>query len=98
MFIGFANFYQHFIKNFSKIATLLTFLLKTIRLSNLISKALKADDNEVVNSGNVRANKTVVNLSKNNKFRNSIYISNIKAIKKPSFLTSNAKKTFKYLR
>lgn len=29
MFIGFANFYQHFIQGFSKIMVLLTSILKT---------------------------------------------------------------------
>ena len=39
----------------------------------------KNDDNKVI-SGNDRANKTVINSSKN-----LIYISNIKAIKEPIF-------------
>ena len=38
----------------------------------------------------------VMNLAKNNKFKNLTYILNIEAIKKPSFLISNAKKAFNY--
>ena len=60
-------------------------------------KVFRADDNEVVVVGGNRANETVVNLSKNNKSRKSIYIPNIRAIVKSNFLTSNAKKTFNHL-
>ena len=51
MFIGFANFYQRFIQGFSRIAALLTLLLKATGSSNLVSKAFKVDDNEVVGFG-----------------------------------------------
>ena len=44
-----------------------------------------------------RANKTILNLSKNNKSRKSILVPNIKAIEELIFLTSNAKKRFNYL-
>ena len=64
----------------------------------LALKIFKIDDNKIVSSNNDRANKTIINLSKNNKFRNSTYISNIEAIKKPIFLTFDAKKAFNYLR
>ena len=65
----------------------------------MASEAFKTNNNEVVCVGG-RANETVVNLfnkSKNNKFRNSIYILNIKAIEKLNFVIPNAKKTFNYL-
>ena len=39
----------------------------------------------------------IINLSKNTKSRNLTYILNIKVIRKPNFLTPNAKKTFNYL-
>ena len=61
-------------------------------------KTFKADDNKVVGSSSNRANKTVVNLFKNNKFRNSTYIPNIGATRKPIFLNPNAKKVFNYLK
>ena len=99
MFIGFANFYQCFTQSFSKIALLLTSLLKITRLLNSASKTFKIDDNEVVGiDDGSKVNKTIVNLSKNNKSKNLIYILNIKAIRKPIFLIFNAKKIFNYLR
>ena len=50
VFIGFANFYQYFIQGFSRIATLLTAMLKTTGSS--IVSAFRVDDDEVVDSGN----------------------------------------------
>ena len=58
----------------------------------------RVNDNKVVNGGDNKTNKTVVNLSKNKKSRNLIYVLNIRAIKKSNFLTLNAKKAFNYLR
>ena len=97
MFIGFVNFYQHFIQGFNRIATLFILLLKITELSNLALKAFKVDNNEVVEDGD-RVNKIVVNLSKTNKSKNLIYISNIGAIKKPAFSITNIKKTFNRLK
>ena len=71
--------------------------MKAIGSSNLTPKAFKADNNEVVEVGS-RANGTVVNLSKNKKSRNLTRVSNIRAIGKLNFLTSNTKKAFNYLR
>ena len=60
MFIGFANFYQPFIQGFSKIAALLTSILKiTKSFEELALKTLSVGDNEVVRDGD-RANETVV--------------------------------------
>ena len=59
----------------------------------------KINNNEVVRIGG-RVNQMVVNLfnqSKNNKSRNLLYISNIEAIEKPTFLTPNIKKFFNHL-
>ena len=50
----------------------------------------KADDNEIVGIGG-RANRTVVNLSKNKKSRNSMHMLNIGATGELYFLTPNAK-------
>ena len=58
----------------------------------------KIDDKEVVDDGGSKTNKTVLNLSKNNKSRNSIYMPNIRAIKKLTFLIFDAKKILNYLR
>ena len=58
----------------------------------------KVDDNEYVNNSGNRANETVVNLSKNNKSRNSTYMPNIEATKKLTFSIFNAQKTFQYLK
>ena len=63
----------------------------------MASKAFKANDNQVVNSDGGRTNKTVINLSKNNKSKNLTYIASIRVIKKSTFLTSNAKKAFNHL-
>ena len=52
IFIGFANFYQHFIIDASKIAILLIFLLKITRLLKLTPKKFKIDHNKIVGGGN----------------------------------------------
>ena len=88
MFISFANFYWRFIQGFSRIAALLTLLLKATGSSDLAPKVFRADDNEVVGVDG-RANRTVVNLSKNKKSRNLTRMPNIEAMEKPNFLTSN---------
>ena len=62
MFIDFANFYQRFIKGFSKIAILFISLLKITKSSNLALKTFKSNNNKVVSDSNSRANKTVINL------------------------------------
>ena len=97
MFIGFANFYQRFIQGFSKIAVLFICLLKITRSSyKLAPKAFKADDNKIVSDGGSKANKTVVNLSKNNKSRNLTCMPNIETTRESNFLTPDAKKIFNH--
>ena len=61
-------------------------------------KAFKANDDGIISENGSRADKTVMNLSKNNKSRNLTYMPNIGAIEKPNFLISNAKKFFNHLR
>ena len=68
--------------------------MKTTRLSeNLASKAFKTNDNKVVNDDGNKTNKTVINSSKN-----SICMLNTGAIREFTFLISNAKKNFNYLK
>ena len=73
-------------------------MLKTTKLfKKLALKAFNADNNEAVGNSSSKTNKTVVNLSKNEKFENLTHMPNIGAIRKLNFLTSNAKKIFNYL-
>ena len=97
IFIDFANFYQRFISDFSRIAILLTFFLKTTRLLRLASKAFRADNDKIVDSGDNRTNTTVMNLSKNKKSKKLMRKPNIRATKEPNFLPPNTKKTFNFL-
>ena len=94
VFIGFANFYRRFIQGFSKIAALLTSMLKTTGSSEkLAPRAFRAGNDEVVGGGGGRADETVVDssTSKNKKSRKSTYMPNIGATEKPNFLTPDAK-------
>ena len=94
MFIGFTNFYQRFIRGFTRITVLLTSILKIIRSSKeLASKTFKINNNEVVGGGNDRANETI-----KNSFRNLTHVLNIEATEELNFLTPNIKKAFNYLR
>ena len=74
---------------------------KTRLLKNLALKIFKANNNKVIRGNSNKANKIITNLSnksKNDKFRNLIYMPNIRAIKKLTFLTFNVKKVFNYLK
>ena len=48
-------------------------------------KAFKTNDNEIVSSGDGKANEMLVNVSINNKLRNLIYMPNIKAMEESIF-------------
>ena len=73
-------------------------MLKTTKsFEKLASRAFKASNNKVVGGGESRADKTVVNLSKNEKSRKSTHMLNIRAMGKLKFLTFNAKKAFNHL-
>ena len=58
----------------------------------------KIDNNEIVGDNDSRTNKTVVNLFKNNKSKNLIYMPNIEAMMELIFLIFNAKKIFNFLK
>ena len=58
----------------------------------LAPKLFEADHDKVVSNNSGKVNKTVINSS-----RNSMRISNIRAIGKLTFLTSNRKKIFNHL-
>ena len=76
------------------------FLPKLTKLANLTPKAFRAYKNNVVGDGRDRANEIVVNLFnqfKSDKSRNLTHMSNMKTIKKFTFVTTDAKKTFDYL-
>ena len=71
--------------------------MKTIGLLNLAQKIFKANNNKSINSSDSKINETVINLFKNNKSRKSIYVPNIRIIRKLIFLIFDAKKIFNYL-
>ena len=75
-------------------------MLKTTRSSEESAlKAFRASNNKIVGDGN-RVDKTVMDSfkSKNEKFKKSTYMLNIRATGKPNFLIPNAKKTFNHLK
>ena len=98
VFIGFDNFYRCFIQGFSKIAVPLTSMLKTTGSSEKLAlRAFGAGNDEVVGGDGGKADKTVVNLSKNEKSRKSTCVLNVGATGEPNFLTPDAKKAFNQL-
>ena len=75
-------------------------MLKTTgSLEKSAPKTFRTGNNEVVRGGGGRVNKIVVNSSKfkNEKSRKPIHILNIGAMRKPNFLTPNAKKAVNHL-
>ena len=102
VFVGFANFYRHFIRGFSRIAAPLTSMLKTTGSSDSAPKAFRVDDDEVVGVGG-RSNETVKNSSKSKRSKNdkseiSTRPSDIGATGEPMFLTPGARGAFNHLR
>ena len=96
VFINFVNFYWRFIRDFSRIAVLLTSMLKTTgSFEESAPRAFRADNDEVVGGG---SNEIIINLFKNKKFKKSTNMPNIGAMGEPNFLTPDAKKTFNHLR
>ena len=61
-------------------------------------RRFEINNNKIVRGDGGRADKTVVNLSKNKKSKKLTHVPNIGAMGEPNFLTLNAKKVFNYLR
>ena len=73
--------------------------MKTTRLfDELAPKVLRVDGNKIFCDSDNRANRMVVNLSKNEKSKKLTYVPNIRAIGKLNFLTFDTKKAFNQLR
>ena len=89
VFIGFANFYRRFIKGFSKIAALLTAMLKTTGSS--VASASRVDDGEVVGGGGAGRSDASKKSAKSRRMKSA-------RSEEPKFLTSEAKEAFNRLR
>ena len=91
VFIGFANFYQRFIRGFSRIVTPLTSMLK---MTGSLDLAKRDNDNEVVGGGSDK------NLSKSKKSKNTKFgiQTRIRATGEPTFLTPGAREAFNQLK
>ena len=81
IFIGFANFYWHFIQGFSKIAVPFTLMLKTSSQPASALPAIGVDISKVVSS----------NGKNDRKLAKSNFTKPVRRAEKPSFLTPNAK-------
>lgn len=100
MFLGFANFYQQFIKAFSKIAILLTFLLKTIGLSlEKPPKATKKPKKEARNKFYNRVKIGRIKLARTKKLKKLTKVKNFAKFKfaKATFLPKVTFKTKSFL-
>ena len=97
--IGFANFYQRFIKSFSRIVAPLIAMLKTTRSS--IASAFKVDHDEVVGDGGAVREDVIGWLDASKKLAKSksqTKSGNSNNWEESKFLTSEAKKSFNHLR
>lgn len=80
----------------------MTLILKTIESFELVSKAFKANKNKVIRDSDDKINEMTQNLSKIKKLKNakskiSTHFSNIRAIKKLTFLIFSIKEVFNRL-
>ena len=91
VFIGFANFYWQFIRDFSRIAAPLTSILKTTGPSDSTPKEPQANDNEFVGGGRDDKNLSKSKKSKNAKSGIQIHIG---AMGEPIFLISDTREAF----
>ena len=112
VFLNFANFYRRFIKNFSKIAVLLTLMLRTTNkpTGNKLQSTYTKNQNALGIAGradmgkmgrNIKNLSTIANLAKSKKSKltkpKKSDLSNAKANFQPDFLSFKAKKTFIHL-
>ena len=88
VFIGFANFYRRFIQGFSKIAALLTSMLKTSPQPAGALPATTVDDSEVIGSSGRNKGKSA----------KSDFTKPMRRAEEPSFLTPDARRAFTQLR
>ena len=96
VFIGFANFYWHFIKGFSKIAAPLTTMLKTTGSS--VASASRVDDGEVVGGGGPGRSDASRKSAKSKSRSKSGHLGNNNNSEERKFLTSDAREVFNRLR
>ena len=96
VFIGFANFYRRFIKGFSRIAALLTAMLKTTGSS--VASASRIDDGEVVGSRGPGRSDTSRKSAKSKSRSKSGHLGNNNNLEECKFLTPNAREAFNRLR
>ena len=102
VFIDFANFYQRFIKSFSRIAALFTAMLNTTGSS--VASVSRVDDDEVIGGGGAVGGDAVGRLDTSRKSAKSKsrtksgHLGNSNNLEEPKFLTSNAKEAFNHLR
>ena len=96
VFIGFANFYQRFIRGFSRIAAPLTSMLKT-SVSQPDTIADRLDKGGTAGGADAGPNKKLAK-SKSGKSSKSRNPSNSRATEEPKFLTSEARKAFNHLK
>ena len=98
VFIGFANLYRCFIQGFSRVAALLTSMLKTTRSSGSAPSVHETKD-EVVGGGISRVDETAKILSKSKNNKSEIPTrTNIGITGEPTFLNPGAKEAFNQLR
>ena len=97
VFIGFANFYQRFIKGFSRIAAPLTAILKTTGSS--VASASRVNDDEVVGGvGAVSWLDASRKLGKSKSRTKHGHLGNSNNSEEPKFLISDAREAFNRLR
>ena len=97
VFIGFANFYRHFIKGFSRMVAPLTAMLKTTGSS--VASAFRVDDNEAIGGRGAGGRSDALRKSAKSKSQTkSGHLGNSNNSEEHKFLTSNAREAFNRLR
>ena len=73
MFINYANFYQRFIQHFNIIAVVLIFRFTITKLLDLVLKAFRFDNNEIIKKNSNKTNEMIINSSKNDRSKNLMH-------------------------